>query len=893
MGIALVSTLGLLLLGDPDPRFRFPSWVVHYDAPSRSTDEARAGAADPQGNVYVTGSSSRSGSSGYLTVKYDAAGTELWVAGPMGDGRSTAITADSSGKSWVTGESWGTGVDTMTVAYDPEGRQLWQAVYSGDSTAESRPFQIAADPAGNVYVGGTVLYPDDDFEYVIVKYDPSGLKCWEARQTGRVRDWGLHNAIAIDSQGNVLLALGTRLAKYDDQGNEIWTWSAPTGFLGALTTDAAGNIVATGSSTVKYDPDGHVLWSVPEEAATWSVQVALDLAGNIVVAGSTILEKYDPQGARLWQRSHGETRQLDLISLAVDARASIFISTQGWFDRGSPLDTATLKFDEDGNLLWSVRYDGSDDQAVIAGMVVDGAGKVHVAGTSHGDETGEDYATVTYNSDGKDLWSTRYDGPSHGSETASHVALDHDGNIYVTQESQVVTGYVFRIVKYDARGHETWVRQVYDWVWDLAVDEKGHLYTLGESTLSRYDPQGSLLWTARRDAPGLDQFHAAYMALEATGGIYVTSAAQRADGCDSISTIKYDPDGNQRWSALFPRGGWPSALAVDRSGNALVVMGGLTVKYSSEGSEVWRRAYQGPSLWSFLGEAVGLDCAGNVYVAGHFDVLVQVNPSLTTTRSQLGLIKYSPDGKELWVVQSEDPFDVHVDATAVDCAGNSHLLCTLRGDGEVLDQLILKLDADGNEIWRARFGGPATYDSFSKDSLALDMAGNVYINRTVGLPGAISEIGTLKYSPGGEFLWEGRYRPDDSPRAWARSMAVDRFGNVLVAGQAWSDATSNDAIILKYSTDLTSFVRGDCDGNGKVAMADPISLLRTLFAGAGEPPCLSACDANGDGDPRGFLSDAIYLLHYLFLRGEPPPPPFPACEGDSAGALGCRTFTSC
>jgi hypothetical protein len=57
---------------------------------------------------------------------------------------------------------------------------------------------------------------------------------------------------------------------------------------------------------------------------------------------------------------------------------------------------------------------------------------------------------------------------------------------------------------------------------------------------------------------------------------------------------------------------------------------------------------------------------------------------------------------------------------------------------------------------------------------------------------------------------------------------------------------------------------------------------------------VSACDVEGDGDPAGLLSDAIALLHYLFLGGPPPPPPFPRCEtAPPPGPVACRAFTSC
>ncbi len=147
--------------------------------------------------------------------------------------------------------------------------------------------------------------------------------------------------------------------------------------------------------------------------------------------------------------------------------------------------------------------------------------------------------------------------------------------------------------------------------------------------------------------------------------------------------------------------------------------------------------------------------------------------------------------------------------------------------------------------------------------------------------------------PGDVSDGESGYRPADSPRAGAHALAVDLSGNVHVAGQAWSDETLGDVVVVKYSSDLPAFVRGDCDGNGRLAITDAISLLMYLYAGEREPPCLSACDSNGDGSPGGFQADAIHILLHLFLAGPAPPRPYPRCGTDPADRLGCRTATRC
>jgi 1,4-alpha-glucan branching enzyme len=81
---------------------------------------------------------------------------------------------------------------------------------------------------------------------------------------------------------------------------------------------------------------------------------------------------------------------------------------------------------------------------------------------------------------------------------------------------------------------------------------------------------------------------------------------------------------------------------------------------------------------------------------------------------------------------------------------------------------------------------------------------------------------------------------------------------------------------------LPGFLRGDCNGDGRIDISDAVRHLLELFGGAPGGDCPDACDANGDD--RGDVSDALYVLNYLFVRPlfgpppSPPPGPWPSCR---------------
>jgi len=64
---------------------------------------------------------------------------------------------------------------------------------------------------------------------------------------------------------------------------------------------------------------------------------------------------------------------------------------------------------------------------------------------------------------------------------------------------------------------------------------------------------------------------------------------------------------------------------------------------------------------------------------------------------------------------------------------------------------------------------------------------------------------------------------------------------------------------------VRTFLRGDANRDGKVDIADPIFLLKYIFAHGPPPPCADAADANDDGVLT--IADPIFSLMYLFGSG--------------------------
>jgi hypothetical protein len=104
---------------------------------------------------------------------------------------------------------------------------------------------------------------------------------------------------------------------------------------------------------------------------------------------------------------------------------------------------------------------------------------------------------------------------------------------------------------------------------------------------------------------------------------------------------------------------------------------------------------------------------------------------------------------------------------------------------------------------------------------------------------------------------------------------------------------------FRYSADITiRFHRGDCNGDGVLAITDGIFLFNYLFLGGEAPSCLESANSNDDGNVD--ITDGIHILNYLFLGGEKPLPPGPpdmTCGIDPLenppDSVSCESYLPC
>ena len=291
-----------------------------------------------------------------------------------------------------------------------------------------------------------------------------------------------------------------------------------------------------------------------------------------------------------------------------------------------------------------------------------------------------------------------------------------------------------------------------------------------------------------------------------------------------LATLVISGEPKLEWVACYEgpgnNGGYPLSMEVDNYGNVYVTGtsqaegespiadGGkdyITIKYDSNGRELWVARYDGSADSVDEAMALAIDKLGYVYVTGSSFSFSKLNTKVGSCKT----IKYDPQGKEVWSVGPEGAssgLKIKIEASGrirvVHASGviwyesdgtkvkeiKTEFAPTFLGDGDNESIYITigrgkyaKCDSQGNPIW--------TLDKYgSLYNMAVDSSDNLYVlgfffELKIGLPSKRDHLDIIKYDANGKRLWSKR---------------IDAKGQDILANYLKCDGQNN--VYAIYST---------------------------------------------------------------------------------------------
>jgi len=399
--------------------------------------------------------------------------------------KGNAITSDNSGNCYITGYSLenSTGNDIVTIKYNSEGTMVWAKGYDGTAHADDAGNGICVDQYGNVYVIGQSFNDSRNIDLTLIKYDANGYEVWDkiyGVTEGNYEDKGF--GITVDEDCNIYVTGYTTntdgytdivTQKYDANGNVAWTEledGAGSGLNGeglSIKVSASGNVFVAGYTNsgvsgsdimvIKYNSGGAVQWtqtingSGNAEDKAWGI--VTDLEDNAYITGyitnstegfNTLTAKLDTDGNIIWQDSfNGEGNAADKAwGIVTELDGSLYITGETYTVNGGT-DYVTIKYNSDGDLIWSQIYDGTGSGEDVASSIcivteTSGVKKVVVTGKSWGTNDNYDYATVRYSPTSGDQLQVNLYAMTNQTDDVANDITTSDSKVYITGFSELI-----------------------------------------------------------------------------------------------------------------------------------------------------------------------------------------------------------------------------------------------------------------------------------------------------------------------------------------------------------------------------------------------------------------------------------------------------------------------
>lgn len=426
--------------------------------------------------------------------------------------------------------------------------------------------------------------------------------------------------------------------------------------------------------------------------------------------------------------------------------------------------------------LWMKTYNNPNGTGMdfCEKSVIDAQGNIYMTGSTRTANTSDDVMLLKYNSAGTFLWSKTYNYSYNGIEQPNDIAVDNNGNIYITGTSTRAQG------SYDC-------------------------------LLLKFDSNGNIIWVKRINKTNFSQRQAEGVSLVLRDGIYV-GVNFNYDGDSECGIAKYSFNGDSlAYLSLGMLQNYTygmQKMVQDNSMNIYAICSGdilpneeedfLVKKINTNGSltQVWSKIYTGTSHLNDRARDIAVGPDGNILVTGYTNVNNQ--------GANVLLLKVGrDDGAFLFQKTFNNAINNQNDyGERISFDNNSNII--IGGATNALNSpdniLLLKYSPAGTLIWSKEYSHTGNRYDWIRD-MKTDNAGNIYLNaECFDQPNQTTGILTAKFSQAGELDWFIEKSAQTTSQS-VNTLHIIADGSLIISGNTEVTGTRK-TMLVKYGSTI-------------------------------------------------------------------------------------------
>ncbi|UCG93105.1 MAG: DJ-1/PfpI family protein [candidate division WOR-3 bacterium] len=325
------------------------------------------------------------------------------------------------------------------------------------------------------------------------------------------------------------------------------------------------------------------------------------------------------------------------------------------------------------------------------------------------------------------------------------------------------------------------------------------------------DANGDVVWAKTFGGAGTE--YANGCTAVPAGYLITGYTTSFGNGSKDVYVISLDNDGNEVWSKTYGGQSWDVGTSVCAAAEGGYFVCGFTHSYTAgeediyllkidkDGNEIWSKTYGGERIE--MSNSIALTSDGGCIIGA-------TSLSYGGRNTDFYVMKTDADGNKLWAESyaAQGPAGHGFDwCKAFYATSDGGYVMTGYADCiDLMDGVVIKIDADGNEMWQKTFGNNPYYD-YGNSICEMKDGSIVVAGITKSMRDASTKFQNIydndicltKFDREGNITWQKTIGGHGSD--WASSVVVTDEDEIFVLGHTDSDGNGSlDMCLLKVSS---------------------------------------------------------------------------------------------